>query len=334
MFLTLRLQYLNKPPKGKVGDFASPETLHPSKVQCLSRNSVKTSAQVGSNLVVPVLTLVGDMPIQPRNLTDTTPPIVRTFDFTRKAFAECSEFLQGLVEKLWRLFLFPIAKCQVCLHTKIYSYALTCSRIGVGGGVICDNVKPIGSNTITKDLDIANFTLPFTVLVEREPAFIELQRLRRCVPRFERNTDMTFFKQIRRLKLRRTIAILTLELWKSAKSVKEPFISDMDTDNHSVKRISRYPCPMLMRPFEQLRQVRLQAETPRIFTVYTVISLLQLQKVVMHVRKVIKHIAKTDILWVFAQLELVCSAILFLFSFFHGRSRITLLSPTKWEADT
>ena len=87
------------------------------------------------------------------------------------------------------------------------------------------------------------------------------------------------------MELHRTIAVFTLELWKSAESIKESFISDMDTDNHSVKRIPRYPCPVLVRAFEQLRQVRLQAKTPRIFPVSTVISLFQLQKVVMDICK-------------------------------------------------
>ena len=51
----------------------------------------------------------------------------------------------------------------------------------------------------------------------------------------------------------------------------------------------------------------------------------------MDIRKVVKHIPETHMLWVFAQLELVCSAILFLFSLPHGVSRITLLSPIQWE---
>ena len=44
MFETLILQYLNKLPKGKVGDFPSPETFHTSKVEFLSRNRVKPAA--------------------------------------------------------------------------------------------------------------------------------------------------------------------------------------------------------------------------------------------------------------------------------------------------
>jgi len=51
----------------------------------------------------------------------------------------------------------------------------------------------------------------------------------------------------------------------------------------------------------------------------------------MDIRKVVKHIPETHILWVFAQLELVCFAILFLFAFPHRVSRITVLSPIQWE---
>ena len=331
MFDALILQYLNKLPKGKIGDFASPQAFHAVKVQRLGNDRIKPLAQVGSDLVVPVLALVGDMPIQPRKLSDTPPPIVRTFYLSADCFVKCSKFFQGVFQKLWRLFLFAVAKCQVSLHAEVYSYALTCSRIGFGCRGICNYVKPIGSNAIPKDLDIANFTVPVVMLVKREPAFVELEAVLTVVPRFERKPDTSLFKEIRRLELRRTIAVFTLELWKSAKSVKEPVISDMDTDNHSVKRIPRYPSPVLMRPFEQLRQVRLQAETPGIFAVSTVISLLQRKKVVMDICKVIKHVAETHILWVFAQLELVCSAILFLFSVSHGVSRITPLSPVKWE---
>ena len=334
MFLTLILQYLNKLTEGKIGDFPSPKPFHARKVQRLGHDRIKPFAQVGRNLVVPVLALVRYMPIQPRKFSDTPPPIVRTFYLSADRFVECSKFFQGVFEKLWRVFLFTGAKCQIGLHTEVYSYALTCSRTRFGCGSICNHVKPIGSNTIAKDLDIANFTLIVAVLVKREPAFVELQAVLTVVPRFERKPDTSFFKEIRRWELRRTIAIFTLELWKSAESIKESFISDMDTDNHCVKRIPRYPCPVLLRAFEQLRQVRLQAKTPRIFPVSTVISLFQRKKVVMDIRKVVKHIPETHILGVLAQLELVCSAILFLFSFPHGVSRITpfyrgRVNPTK-----
>ena len=332
MFDTLILQYLNKLVKGEVRDFPSPQPFHTIKVQRLSNDCIKPFAQVGSNLVMPVLALVADFPIEPGELANSTPPIPGTFLLARKGFVQGSEFFQGAFQKLRRLFLFPSAKCQVRLQPEVYSYALTCSRIRFGNGGVCNHVKPIGANTITKDLNIANFTVPVAVLVKREIAFVELQRFSRYVPRFEREPDTPCLKEIPRLELRRAVSSFALELWKSTKSIKETFISDVNTDNYFVKRITGYPCPVLLRAFQQVRQMRLQAKTPGIFAVSTVISLFQPQKVVMHVCKIVKHIPETHSLWVFAQLERVCSAILFLFSFSHGVSRITPLSPYKWEA--
>lgn len=331
MFQTLELQYLDKLSERKVGDFPAPQTFHTSKVQGLGDDSIKPAAEICGKLIVPVFALVSDMPIQPRKSSDTTPPIVRTFYLSADSCVEGAKCFQGSFQKLGRLFLFAVAKGQVGFHTKIYPYALTCSKIGFGGGVVCNNIEPIGSNTITKYLNIANSTLPIAMLVKREPTFVELQGFSGCVPSFQRKSNTPFFKEVRRLELRRTIAIWTLELWKATETLKETFIGDMDTDNHCVKRIAGYPSPVLLPAFEQLRQVRLQAKTPRIFSVSTVISLFQLQKVIMDIRKVVKHIPETHILWVFAQLELVCSAILFLFSLSHGVSRITLLSPIQWE---
>ena len=86
MFDTFERQYLNELSEGKVGDFASPQTFHASKIQRLGHYHIKPSAQVSGKLVVPILALVRDFTIQSRELPDSTPPIVRAFDFTRKAF--------------------------------------------------------------------------------------------------------------------------------------------------------------------------------------------------------------------------------------------------------
>ena len=112
MFSTLILQYLNKLVKGEVRDFTSPEAFHTLKVQRLGNDRVKPFAQVGSNLVVPVLALVGDMLIQPRKVSDSTPPVIRTFDLSADSFVEGAKFFQGVFEKLWRLFLFAVLKVK------------------------------------------------------------------------------------------------------------------------------------------------------------------------------------------------------------------------------
>ena len=335
MFETLELQYLNKLVKGKIGDLPSPQAFHTLKIQRFGDDGIKAFTQVGSNLVVPVLTLVGDMPIQPRKSSDTPPPIVRTLNFARKTFVEGSQFFQRAFEKLWRVFLFAGAKCQVGFHSEVYPYALTCSRTGFGCRSICNHVKPIRPNTISKDLDIANFTVRVAMLMEREPTFVELQALLTVVPRFERKSNTPFFKKVRRLELRRTIAVFAFELWKSTQSGKASLIGGVDTDNHSVKRITRYPCPLPMRPFEQLRQVRLKAVPTGILTVNAVIALLKFEEVIVNIPQVVEHVPQAHILWMFAYLVFIRSAMLFLFfPFSHGVSRITSLTPVLWVGPT
>ena len=77
MFGTLIFQYLNKLPEGKVGNFATPEAFHAVKVERLGDNCIKPSAQVRGKFIVPIKPLVGNMPIQPRKFTDSTPPVIR-----------------------------------------------------------------------------------------------------------------------------------------------------------------------------------------------------------------------------------------------------------------
>jgi len=281
---------------------------------------------------MPISALVGDMSIEPCEFSDSTPPIVRTFDFTRSAFAEFSEFFQGLFQELWRLYFLTNVECQVGVHTEIYPYALTCSKIGFSCGVVCDDIKSIGANRVAKDLDIADIAVPVAMVMERKPTFIELQGLRRFVPFFERNANTTFFKKITTLKLRRTITVFAFELRQATESVKKAFIGGIKTNNHSVKRVARYPSPMLMGALEQLRQMGLQAITPRIFTIDTIIAFLQSKEVVMDITQVVKHIAESHILRMFAYLIFRRSTRVFLFSLssFHSGSQFTVLTPAKW----
>ncbi len=337
MFQTLELQYLNKLVEGEVRDFASPKPFHTLKIQRLGNDGIKPFAQVCSTLVVPISALVRDVPVESCELTDTSPPIVRTFDLTAQCLTEGSEFFQGLFQELWRVYLLTGAERQIGIQTEIYPYALTCSKIGFSRGVVCDDIEPVSANRIAKDLDIPDSSVPLAVLMEREPAFVEFKGLRGFIPRFERQSDTPFLKKVRRLELRRTVAIFAFELRQSTKTVKKSVISDVDTDDHFVKRVAGYPCPMLVSSFEQLRQMRLQAKPASVFTIDTVIPFFQCQEVVVDIAKVVKHIAQAHIFRMFAYLIFIRSASTFLFSlslFFHWISRITILSPTEWEADT
>ena len=140
MFETLVRQNLNKTPEGKVRDFPSPEAFHAIKVQRLGSDKVKPSAQVRSKFEMPISALAGDMSAKPCDLSDSTPPIVRTFDFTRKAFVEFSELFQGLFQELWRLYLLAIGECQIGLHTEVRTYAFTCSGQHFFGRIICHDI--------------------------------------------------------------------------------------------------------------------------------------------------------------------------------------------------
>ena len=132
MFETFELQNLNKLIKGEVGDFPAPQAFHTVKVQRLGNERIKPSTQVSRPFVMPVFTLGRDVPIQPCELTDTSPPIVRTFDLTAKCLTEGSQFFQGMFQELWRVYLLTCAERQIGIQAEIYPYALTCSRIGFG----------------------------------------------------------------------------------------------------------------------------------------------------------------------------------------------------------
>ena len=64
---------------------------------------------------------------------------------------------------------------------------------------------------------------------------------------------------------------------------------------------------MLFGTLEQLRQMRLQTIPTGVFTIDAVIPLLQSKEVIVDIRKVIKHIAQTHVLRVFAYLIFISS---------------------------
>ena len=336
MFETLELQYLNKLVKGEIGDFASPEAFHTLKVQCLSGNRIKPTTQVGRTFVVPISALIGDLAVKSCEFTNSTPPIARSFLFSTHCLVEFTELVQGLFQGVRMVDLLTGAECQIGVHTEVYPYAFTCSGQYFFGGIICNNVEPQCSDSIPTDLNVAEVPVPFTMVVEREITFIifvELLGFR--IPLPERDADTPPFKLICRLKLRRTVFATLFELRGTDTSatstvfdpIEEPLIPDMDTDNYSVKCITRYPYPVFMSALEQLRQMRLQPIPPGVFPIDAVIPLLQSKEVVMDIAKVIKHVAQTFILWMLAYLIFVGPAILFLFSFFHRNIKYQVFNP-------
>ena len=348
MFETLERQYINKLVKSKVRDFASPKTFHCVKVECLGHDGIKPSAEVSRTFVVPVLALIGNRGVKPCELTDGTPIVVRAFDLSADGFVEFAELVQGVFQGLWMLDFLACIECQIRLHPEVYPYTFTCSGQNLLERAICDNIQPILTSSIPADLDIPDVPFPIAVMVIQDITLFENKLLFHCIPFFERQANCAFWDRgrfivfrvyknlVACLELRRTEFAAPLELRGTDTSavsaffypIKEPLVGDMDTDNYRIKRIPRYPCPVGVGAFEQLRQVRLQAIPASVFTIDTVISLLHCQEVVMDIFKVIEHVTQAHILWVIPYLFFVRSAILF--SFFHGFSRLTSLTPTQW----
>ena len=301
MFDTLILHQLNKLTECQVGDFPSPQAFHSCQVQRFKSKSIKASTKVSCQFPMPIQALPTDLAIQPCDFPNTTPPIIRTFDFPGKALVEVAELFQGLLKKLWTLYLFACRKRQICvLHSEICSYALSCSEHRFGGSVVCDDVKPVFACVIAKDLDISDIAIPFAVLVKAIPNSMELQLSRLFVPYLEGKTDTPFFKFVTRLKLRRPHLVFrglfgSTDLSTGSPSVdirKEPLIARVNTDNHRVKCVTRYPRPMFLGSLKQLRQMRLQAITSEILSIPTVIALFKRQDVSLQVSKIVKHIAQ------------------------------------------
>ena len=325
MFETLELQNLNKLPKGKIGDFPSPEAFHAVKVQRLGRDTVKSPAQVGRKFPMPIFALVGNFAIQACEASDATPPVLRTFHLSGKAFVERPKCFQGVLQRLRMLdFLTGVeSEIGVVLNAEVYAYALTCSSNRFGCEIVSDDIKPIRANAITKDLDIADVvSCPIAVMVIQNVSTDKSELLFTCLPFFEGQTDRPFREFVARLELRRTETSFAFELRQPTESAEKTLVGRIQSDNHSVKRVARYPCPVLLGAFQQLRQVRLQAIPSGILSIYAVITLLQLQEVVMYIAKVIEKVAQTLILRMFAYLIFIGS---------QGFTSYQSLSPVKWD---
>ena len=337
MFETLIFQYLNKLVEGKVRDFTPPKPFHTVKVERLSGDQIKPAAEVRRKFPMPIAPLVRDSSIEACQLSNSTPPVIRTSNFARKAFVEGSEFVQGLFQELWTLYLLTGVECEKSvfqtgfglgidqIHSLYYivrTYTFTRSGQDFFRGIICHDIKIERANTVAKDLEIADVSLPMAVLVKREPTLIKLQTLRGRIPRLERKAHTSIVKFVSCLELRRAVASFAFELRLTrAFYIQEPLPSDVQADNHSVKGITRNPSPMLFCPFEKVRQMRLQAKTTGVFAIPTVIPIFQLQKVVMDIAKVIQQIAQAFVFWVFAYLIFVCS---------HSVASYQSLTPYEW----
>ena len=155
MFETLISQYLNKLIESQIGHRTSPEAFHAIKVQGFNDDGIKPLAKIGGKFPMPIAPLICNVSIEPRKLTDSTPPVARSFHFTRKCFVEMLELSQGVFQGLGVVNLFACVQGQVGIHTEVYPDTLTCRKIGFGCGIVGNDIEPIRANRIAKDLNIA-----------------------------------------------------------------------------------------------------------------------------------------------------------------------------------
>ena len=112
MLATLGLQNLKKLVKSEVRDFTTPKSFHTVKVQGFNGDTIKGITKIRSQFPMKVFALIRNFSIKSCELSNTTPPAVRTFDFTTQCFVEITKFRQGLLQRLWVLYFLTRAKVK------------------------------------------------------------------------------------------------------------------------------------------------------------------------------------------------------------------------------
>ena len=166
MFLTLIFQYLNKLIESKVGDLTSPKPFHTVKVQSFNRNGIKPFTEFCCQLPMKVFALIRNLTVKACQCSDTTPPIIRTFDLARKSFVEFAKFIQGAFQRLWVLFLFTRAKRQIRSRHQVCPNALTCCWQTFHVRIVRDNIQPIVTTSVTLYRDAIDRTVPLAVFMK------------------------------------------------------------------------------------------------------------------------------------------------------------------------
>ena len=130
MLCTLEFEYLNKLTKRQVRDFSSPEAFHAVNVQSFKAQGVKLSAKSSCKFPLPIKTLPCDFSVLSRNSTFCTIPTTRFVNLTTQTLIQGFQLIQGLLKKLWTLYLFAIAQCQERFQSKVKPSTFT--RLGKG----------------------------------------------------------------------------------------------------------------------------------------------------------------------------------------------------------
>ena len=269
-----------------------------------------------------VFALVADFPIQTCDLSHTPPPTVRTFNFTRKAFVEGSQFLQGLFQRVRVLFFLTHAECQVCVfHAEVCPNAFTCCRQRSKIRVGCDYAEPIVSAIVSLDCDTADTSMPLAVLMESIWYFIKSPLTLLPLTEGERDTIIFqrppgFSRKGDRLEL-----VSLFDVRSTPEFLEKPIICQMDTFQLLLNCLAWQSIPMRVRRLFQITQVRAHCLITRIRKSVLIPPALPLMEVCMHLPHIVKQVTNTECVRLFPKR---------VFIGFHGLSSIKSLTPKQW----
>ena len=268
-----------------------------------------------------VFALIRDFPIKACDCSDTPPPAVRTFNFTRKFFVERPKFVQGVFQGLWVLDFLTRAKGQISVfHAEVCPNAFTCcwQRLEICIGR-CDT-KPIITASVSFDGESANSSMPLSVFMERIRNFIKLPLTRLRIPFTKRQRDTIVFQRpprftgvSDRLKL-----VSRFDMRSTAKFLEKSIISFMNPSQFLLNRLTRQGFPMrVCRILQNFHVVTHTLKTYIRESVFMTLTL-PLMEILMHLPHIVKQIANADRIRLFPKR---------VFIRFHGLSQYHRVNP-------
>ena len=328
MFITLIFQYLNKLVEGEVRDFASPQAFHTVKVQGFKSNRIKLLTQFRGELPMKVFALVADFPIEACDCSDTPPPAVRAFDFTRKFFIQRPKFAQRLLQRLWVLDFLTRAQCQISVfHAEVCPNAFTCCRQRFEICISRRDTKPIVSAIITFDCNGVDSPVPVAVFMKRIRHFVKLPFTRLWIPFTKRQRDTTVFQRPPRLtRIGDRLKLVSLFDFRStAKFFEKSVVCFMNASQFLLDRLTWQGVPMRVCGAFQLFRMVIHSTIVHIRQPVFMSLTLPLMKILMHLPHIVKQVANANCIRLFPQR---------VFIGFHRTIKYQVLTPAKWVADT
>ena len=321
MFLTLILQYLHKLVEGKIGDFSSPQAFHSVKVQFFNSDCIKLLTKFSCELPVKVFALIAYPSIEAGKLSYAPPPVMRTFNLARKTFVERPKFVQGLFQRLWVVFLFTCAQCQVCVfHTEVCPDTLTRRWQWFRFYKVSYDIKPILTASVAFYRDTTDISIKLTVFMERISHFVMSPFTRVPLPEIE--SEAIFFQRPASLFEREGLELMAfLNLGSTAKFFEKSVIRQVNPFEFLLDRLTWQRLPMWVRGAFQLRQVGRHGMIVCISKPIFVALTLPLMEIRMHLPHIVKQVADAYEIRLIAKLILIG---------FHGISHITPLTPFQW----